>query len=616
MKMSKTNEELKQECNTQEDKLKDFSTDLVSNACMYFAMSNRFSQMNKIINQLEISKYVLEEKRRVEATKWGKTVTEEDNHGNKTIATKAFKESYLSKRLDKFFEMAVYGRYYESLGDINIYGKSISIDKVLDAIRGIGAQGNLGYNILAQIANVNGGIHQTNIETACKEFFSFKDLKEADKLFFNKLMPAYLANLAKRVKNDKLNLFIEHFNIKNDFEKIMSETDWYKKDNVVKRFLGDRLGFLGNELGDTWLYSRIALALASNTHFTNSKGETINLVDAYEEYEVAKGIKALRIKRGLKDENGKGVITDQELKERKADAIKNAQSDDEAKLLKSKPLKYFIKENEIEEAKVAFAFTSKNIGIGQKIFGVYSKDDKPAATQTAIGRLLFQFRDWMPPSVQRRWQRAHYNHMLDKGEEGFDRTLARFILDCSQDIRKGKLNIRTKFNELSKEEQQNIKRALYDINTYLAICAMNALTLAFVLPFVLGGGGGDDDDKSKLFSKKNEDISNQLIKLAFYISKRQETEIGSLIPIWFPGANMGMPSEMWKMLRSPAASISTMENISDLFGIVAPWNWTEAAKEGDPPKGLKIMLNSYFNPLRSIYKTIDINNKIKYFLYE
>ena len=76
----------------------------------------------------------------------------------------------------------------------------------------------LGFNWLANIANVAQGICMANIEVAAGQYFTFTELLKADKEYIS-LMKDFIPEIGSRVKTNKLSLIGDYFNLKQDFDK-------------------------------------------------------------------------------------------------------------------------------------------------------------------------------------------------------------------------------------------------------------------------------------------------------------------------------------------------------------------------------------------------------------
>jgi len=59
--------------------------------------------------------------------------------------------------------------------------------------------------------------------------------------------------------------------------------------------------------------------------------------------------------------------------------------------------------------------------------GAFGAKDKGMIHRLFVGRMLMNFRQWMPAHYQRRFGKRHYNSILQEDREGFYVSTARFI---------------------------------------------------------------------------------------------------------------------------------------------------------------------------------------------
>lgn len=190
-------------------------------------------------------------------------------------------------------------------------------------------------------------------------------------------------------------------------------------------------------------------------------------------------------------------------------------------------------------------FTNENISalsrrmkkINQDMHGIYNEDDRNAMQRHAIGRMAIMFRKWIVPSWNRRFSHGKFDYDLNDTREGYYRTTFNFIKALFSEANKSKSIIYI-YKHLSEKERRNLSRAL-------------AETLQFILVSVgLGLLDLDTDDKSPWHKKMLE-----------YQMRRLKLELGSQLPFT-------APNEIFKILKSPAASLSTMQNYFNLIKLL------------------------------------------------
>lgn len=234
----------------------ELSTDIFSALISYQFATNTYEQMDKIVDPLEVARSLMTDKiRKVTETRGDNVLKEKINViGHKTVNTIYKGNSNIERKLNEFMESSVYQRYMKDEG--TLFGTNLSVSKAGNWILHASSLAQLGFNWLANTANVTTGLAMTNIEAAAGEYFSASELFSADKAYFG-MMSEFLAELGSRIKTNKLSLFDEFLNIKIDFNEQVKRN---RKKNIFQKLFGENIAYLGQEGGDHWLYNRIAIA--------------------------------------------------------------------------------------------------------------------------------------------------------------------------------------------------------------------------------------------------------------------------------------------------------------------------------------------------------------------
>ena len=233
-------------------------------------------------------------------------------------------------------------------------------------------------------------------------------------------------------------------------------------------------------------------------------------------------------------------------------------------------------------------FSRRSAAINQRMHGIYNKADRSAVQRLAIGRMGIMFRKWIKPSLNRRFKSATYNYDLDAWIEGYYRTSGRFLLQLARDLRETQFNLTARWNELTPTEKANIRRALTEVGHFLAVMAIIGLI-----------EWSDDKDRP------------WLVRMLEYQSRRLYTELGAMIP------GKSMISEGLKIIKSPAAGVTTIENMLDLTKLLNPWNYMDELQSGRY-EGHSTAYKSFFeSPIipmnRTIYRGLHPETSIPFF---
>ena len=213
--------------------------------------------------------------------------------------------------------------------------------------------------------------------------------------------------------------------------------------------------------------------------------------------------------------------------------------------------------------------------INHGLFGIYNQEDANAANRVALGRLLQHFRKWMKPLYNKRFQGKTYNLEMNATEEGYYRTLGRILLE----LKRGKVQLGMLSEQLTAEEKSNINRALFELAQFFYVWALANLI-------------NWPDDKDRPWA----------LKLSEYMAHRMSHELGGLTP------TLSMVTETLKTVKTPMASLSWIENITNLVGsVMDPRDYFNEIQSG-PYKGLSTLEKNFIKaPLPGIaqYRQID-----------
>lgn len=398
----------------------ELTDDVVGSLMSYAYMANQYEQMDNIIDPLEVGRALVTEERKVRKTRGGNPLIEKFSALDVDVANKIFtSRSNIEDKLNDFFESQVYGKYLKDEGTFDVLGKKVSVNKLASVILKGSSLAQLGFNWLANLANVATGLGMQNIEAAAGQFFGPKELAKADAAYAKALGPM-MAELGSRTKTNKLSLFFELFDVKQNFGSNIKN----QKKNWLQRLFGAEIAFLGQDAGDHWLYGRTAIAMAMRQKVLLD-GKEMSLWDALQ----VEGVNGSSTIKQLNYKN----ITD-------------------------------LEGNPFDVAK----FSRKVAHINQTCFGIYNDDDANAANRVAMGRLLQQYRKWMKVQYNRRFQAAQGNLATDSWEEGYYRTVGRML---NQWIRGG-VQLSEQWDNMTTEERANIKRAITEMVQFFAVWAL------------------------------------------------------------------------------------------------------------------------------------------------
>lgn len=223
-----------------------------------------------------------------------------------------------------------------------------------------------------------------------------------------------------------------------------------------------------------------------------------------------------------------------------------------------------------------YDFGDKVAYVNQKMFGIYNEEDSINARRLLWGRFVMQYRDFIPTAIRYRWGTKTTN--LEKGDmvEGFYITTGKFFYEVYKELKGGNANLSQVWNQLEDYQKANIRRAITEVSIWIGIIALGHLL-----------HGGDDDKRKRSWFRR----------FMEYAATREKTEIGAMTPF-------GTIPEGIKIIKSPVANISIMEDLYALTDLLWPPNYTNEIESGNY-KGHSTAYRSFINsPLSLWYKNI------------
>lgn len=399
----------------------ELSTDIFASLMSYAYMATQYKEMDKIIDPLEIGRTLVTENRKVNLTRGGKVIREKISALGVDAVNKVFKSnSNIEAKLNDFFESQVYHKYLKDQGTFDLFGKQVNWNKLTSFLLSGSSLAQLGFNWLANMANVTTGVGMQNIEAVSGEFFSPKELANADAAYANEIVP-FMAEIGSIVKRSKLALFDELFNVRMNFGDKVKHN---QKKNLFQKVFGAHVAFLGQDAGDHWLYNRSAIAMAKRQQVLLN-GNRMSLWDALE----------------VRDR-----FKDSDIKELNYRDIKDLDG------------------NPFDIA----AFSRMIANVNQTSFGIYNEEDSNAANRVAMGRLLQQYRKWMKIQFNRRFEKQQYNVATKRYEEGYYITIGRLV----NELRRGEKQLGVLWEDLTDTEKANVKRGVTEMLQFFAVWAL------------------------------------------------------------------------------------------------------------------------------------------------
>ena len=236
----------------------EITDDVFSSLMAYKYAANVYHQLESIVDPIEVARFWITDKyRKTLQTRGDNKLTETMQIAGHTVTNKIYKATtQIEAKLNEFIESQIYHRYIKDEGTI----AGLNVAKTGNWFLKLSSSAQLAFNWLTNSANVATGLAMTNIEAAAGEYFTAKQLASADSAYFG-LLHSMLAELGSRYKTNKLDLFNELFNIKQNYGRNIKSN---QLKSVLQKIFGETIAYLGQEAGDHWLYDRIAIAMTKN----------------------------------------------------------------------------------------------------------------------------------------------------------------------------------------------------------------------------------------------------------------------------------------------------------------------------------------------------------------
>lgn len=530
--------------------MQDLSTDIFGSTLAYASMANSYAAMDTIVDTMEIGKEVLNE-RRVEGL-----IKDKDRKGN---ASRAF------NRYLKFLDKQVYGI---SSSKFKI-GKKIVWEKIVGTISGLASKYFLGGNVVGGAVNTINGFTELFKEACASEDINMKDFLMANKLYFSNFVSNW-AEYGAEFKENKVGLFIRHFNMRGDNKEAYRNWDTAKSRRLYNMFAESIM--LPYKSGDHYMQTIAYLAIAHKTKLYTADGTSVKMFDAYTKasnidtygneggmtlelkdtyFKSKEGIKEHALITSILEELISGTdgpfgkiinlsTEQQEYLDKKGYRV----ADLENTIAKLKEDAYNLTWTVDDES----AFMDKCRELNNRMHGIYNNQDKTAFHQLWYGNALLSMKGYALGMMERRWSQNHYNITLGHDVEGSMMTLGKSIVQlgipktliflCTPYISR-KMRLEYYKAGFSRNQLVNMKRTKADALVILSLYLLRAFTAL----------DEDDEDKKKK-KNKNAPSPDVFTGLLYYFSNRVYREQAAFnLPV-----NMFTEAQTLGDLTPPAAA--------------------------------------------------------------
>lgn len=295
-----------------------------------------------------------------------------------------------------------------------------------------------------------------------------------------------------------------------DFMEKVNDTTFYN--NNVSKIIGNTELFFLYHLGEHCLHGTGMLARLINIKVRNKRtGKVTSLLKAF---------------YVDKDEQGNGTL------KFNSDYVLYAPGNTN---LDGKE----ITEEYLEQVKKEISYVNRSM------HGAFGALEKGMVHRYVLGRLLLNFRQWMPAHFARRFRGRYFDVGLGKWREGFYVSTAKFLYNAVKGLLSHKINIMQYYQEIKNNKETD--PTFYNLRRTIAEVIMLATLYGIVN--ILGSA---------------KDYRNRwAARMLFYLLLRLRTEVAASSPFSFTG----FFDNLMTLLKSPMACLSILDKIGSIFEI-------------------------------------------------
>ena len=528
----------------------------------YGAMAYNYTAMNNIADVLEITNSLMQD-REIKQTSGIRKLYERFRLTKDDVVQKDYTtpgaNSQLAKKLRNYLDSNIYDRRKER-ETLSIGNQEINVSKIGDALKSYNSVVGLGFNLFSGTTNASMGIAQMMIQATGGQFFGFKNLAHAHALYTKNLGPSFAEGYADNKKNI-MSLLVQKFDALDEYYSSLDDSAY--NSGLFKKIVGKPNPMVFNSMGEHYLHIVPMFAILDRKQL-KLNGENVVMHTAFTTYTDANGITTLTFKDGTTDLEGNTLMTESLMKE-----LSGLQSLDR-KSLSEKQSERLQELSEINDRTKQLLFRTKLEiqSANNKMHGAFNSTDKGDIHRNVLGRLVMNFRQWMPSFYMDRFKSRRYKLATDTEEEGFYVTTAKFLFGTLKDLFTAKGNILKHFSELSDMEKSNLKKAGVEVAMlYLIGWILNGF-------LGMGGLGGPDKDDPWLAN---------MLKYNLY---RLKMELGAAAP-----TSAAFFDNVTTLIQSPIPAVENIDRLIKLLSVNTMFDTIETGRYAGWNRWLR---NAYF----------------------
>lgn len=396
----------------------------------------------------------------------------------------------------------------------NMKGREVNVAKLLNSVRSFITKVNLHSNIWSIATSFLTDTVYTNIEAALGRYFDSNDLAFANKEYLAQL-PAIMEDIGNPMPKGKLPYLMMLNQVIKDNKELFDRMYQSK----TSRVLNQHYWYAGYTQADYCVKSHTLLSIYHSYKFVNGVG-FMNKKQYIDKY--------------YKNDRKRGEV---EFKNLSVTLYSAYDVDKDGNVTIDSKYEQYITTKLLNDVKNRINIITKRVD------GTLRDVDKAAIHANAILAFTTMHKNFIIQLYHDRFKKKHYNLDMGAIEQGYYRSFASFIKNCTKNHSLTFRQIMQEFDQLEDYEQYGVKRVMLD-----AAVIMCTTTIALLL---CGLVDGDDD------------YDNWLMQAFCYIALRTAFEFRTAYN----------PIELLNLFRSPSAGFSWFENMSAFINLVNPTSY-------------------------------------------
>lgn len=490
----------------------------------YAAVAHNYATMSEVADIMELTSSFAAN-REVTMTAGGKPLKEFFNSvtGRKSSGDYKIEGKYTNQynKLKTYIDSNIYGRR-KNPETMYMFGKEVDLGKLGDTVKAYSSLVGLGYNVFSGTTNLTMGITQTMLQAAGGEFFGFRNILKANKQYFS-LVGSNIADQYSDKKYNKLTLLNLMFDPNEEFLENIMDSNFHS--GVTKKLLGKHNPLILNSMGEHYLHNVSMLAILDNKKVkVKNEDGTFTEMSLYDALDV--------VEKTSEDGNTYKTI---ELKENTYNLDGTEFNDDSIRQYRSL----------IQEA-------------NHRMHGAFGSVDRGEIHRSVVGRLIMQFRQWMPAFYLERFKSKRINIATNTEEEGFYYTAGKFAMGLISDLMHLKFQWGTRWNMLSSAQKSNILKASFEVSLLYSIMLLISGWSFFGIKPLLKDPDKDDPG---------------VINALKYNLYRLKMELGAAAP-----TSRDFLDNIMTLINSPAPCIEQIDRLTALLDFSTMFDTIETGK--------------------------------------